>query len=89
VCRVVFNLGSLLSVHRPPFAGVSGVGYAYPDEFSHPEQLGALTALTAAYMAKGDLRIVNVLGHGEGYTDAEVSPYTQQAQVCDSFRCGS
>jgi hypothetical protein len=62
------------------FVGVSGVGYAYPDEVP-PDLLGPLAVLTAAYMTKADMRIVNVLGHGEGYTDAQVSPFTLQSQV--------
>jgi hypothetical protein len=62
------------------FPGVSGVGYAYPDEVP-PNLLEPLANLTAAYMAKADMHVVNILGHGEGYTEALVAPYTVQAQV--------
>ena len=61
-------------------AGVSGVGYFYPDATT-PESLAALADLTAAYMAKAGMRLVNVLGHGEGYAAEQVAPYVAQPQV--------
>ena len=62
-------------------AGVSGVGYFYPDSVASANALDALANLTAAYMAKADMRLVNVLGHGEGYSAAQILPYVLQPQI--------
>ncbi len=56
-------------------AGVSGFGYLYPDSVGSPQDLDALTALSSAYMTKADMRIVNILGHGEGYANGTVASY--------------
>jgi hypothetical protein len=62
-------------------AGVSGVGYFYPDSVVAAGDLAALANLTAAYMEKADMRLVNVLGHGEGFSAAQVLPYVSQPQI--------
>jgi len=61
-------------------AGVSGLGYFYPD-VTAPDRRAALVNLTGAFMAKAGMRLVNVLGHGEGYTAEQVAPYVGQPQI--------
>jgi hypothetical protein len=62
-------------------AGASGGGYFYPDAVPSPGALADLTALTAGYMAKAGLRIVNVLGAGTGYAPPVAGAYTAHAGV--------
>lgn len=61
-------------------AGVSGFGYSYPDVMP-AAQRADMAALTGAYLAKADMRVVNVLGHGEGYSAGDVEPLLQQDNV--------
>ena len=61
-------------------AGVSGWGYAYPDTQTAPRAAAAATR-TGADMHKADMRLVNVLGAGEGYAAATVEPLLAQAEV--------
>lgn len=57
-------------------AGPSGMGYMFPDRFP---ALDSAAALTARFMAKADLRILNVLGAG---TDiAHLSPYLRRPEI--------
>lgn len=57
-------------------AGPSGVGYSIPDKYhgSGGDSLAAFAALTAEFMAKADLRIVNAITDGECAPDC-VSPF--------------
>jgi hypothetical protein len=50
-------------------AGVSGMGYMYPDAVLTPASLAAVAQGTSDFMRKAGMRIVNVLAHGEGYAD--------------------
>lgn len=61
-------------------AGVSGAGYFYPDAVP-VTKLSGLVNLTSGYMAKADMRIVNVMSHGNGVTQAAADAYTAEAQV--------
>lgn len=69
--------GSGLSPGRDHFvAGPSGVGYMFPDRFP---ALDSAAALTARFMAKADLRILNVLGSGSG--TAHLAPYLRRPEI--------
>lgn len=57
-------------------AGPSGMGYMFPDRFP---ALDSAAALTARFMAKADLHILNVLGSG---TDiAHLSTYLRRPEI--------
>ena len=65
-------------------AGVSGAGYFFPDsvlEGAGQGALDALTALSAAFMAKNDLRLVNVLGRSSVPQRAVVESYLQHDAI--------
>lgn len=59
-------------------AAPSGVGYTYPDMMS-PAVLDDFTALTATYMNRSGLSIVNIIG--EDYESANAAAFTAQAGV--------
>lgn len=65
-------------------AAVSGSGYAYPDIMS-PEALGAYAKQTADFMAKADLRILNVLAASAMPSAANLGPLLSSPQVDGAF----
>ena len=67
-------------------AGVSGAGYFYPDDVlasagAGPAALDALTALSAGFMAKAGLRVVNVLARGNGVPAEAAESYLRHEGV--------
>jgi hypothetical protein len=67
-------------------AGVSGAGYMYPDEVLASQRAGAaaldaLTALSAGFMAKAGLRVVNVLARGNDVPAQAAESYLRHEGV--------
>lgn len=65
-------------------AGPSGLGYMYPEFYPN---LGSYASLTAAFMKKADLTIVNVIG-GSSPPNIPLSslvPYANQSQISAVF----
>lgn len=66
-------------------AGVSGAGYYYPDSTASAPGGSALLSsvanLTHGYVRKAGMRIVNILGHGEGYGASDVAPILASPDV--------
>lgn len=61
-------------------AAVSGFGYNYPDEMSLAHR-SALAQLSAAYMGKAGMRIVNVLGRSDAPAPAVLAPLLAAADI--------
>lgn len=61
-------------------AGPSGLGYMYPEEF---KSLDSYASLTAAFMKKADLSIVNVIGatHSPNIPTNYLTAYLDQPQI--------
>ncbi len=57
-------------------AASSGLGYMYPERFP---DLAQFAQLTAAFMKKADLRIVNIIGNDSSRTF--LAPYLEQEQI--------
>lgn len=71
-------------------AGVSGAGYYYPDDvLASPRggaaALDALTALSAGFMEKLGLRLVNVLGRGNGVPALAAESYLRHDGIDGLF----
>jgi hypothetical protein len=71
-------------------AGVSGAGYFYPDDvLASPRggaaALDALTALSAGFMDKLGLRLVNVLGRGNGVPALAAESYLRHDGIDGLF----
>ncbi len=63
-------------------AGVSGLGYVYPS-LRPPETLPQFAALTAAFMRKADLRVMNVID--DVLDRVALRPFLQQDQIAAVF----
>ena len=59
--------------------GVSGVGYLYPDEVL--AGMDALAALSAGFMAKSGLRVLNVLARGDTVPAAAAASYLSHPDI--------
>ncbi len=57
-------------------AASSGLGYMYPERFPN---LTAFAKLTAAFMEKADLHIVNIIGNSP--SESALKPYLKQKQI--------
>ncbi len=65
-------------------AGPSGVGYTYPESY---EDIGSYTSLTAAFMKKADLHIVNIIGNSNppNVPVSSLASYMSQNQIDAAF----
>ncbi len=57
-------------------ASSSGLGYIYPERFKN---LSNFVALTAAFMKKADLHIVNIIGNNR--SEAALAPYLNRKEI--------
>jgi hypothetical protein len=57
-------------------AGPSGYGYIFPDRLAVPDSAAVMTAL---YMAKSDMRILNVIGAGNA--TAHLAPFLRRTEI--------
>eukprot|EP00698_Gefionella_okellyi_P001957 TRINITY_DN11836_c0_g1_i1.p1 TRINITY_DN11836_c0_g1~~TRINITY_DN11836_c0_g1_i1.p1 ORF type:complete len:670 (-),score=165.62 TRINITY_DN11836_c0_g1_i1:57-2066(-) len=64
-------------------AGPSGVGYTIPDKFSTGAALDAFAQLTAEFMQRADLQVLNIINDASG--SASVDPFLQQTAISAVF----
>lgn len=77
VLKYYYDKASSVSGKRDYFvAGPSGVGYMNPDHYTDND---SYAALTAEYMKKSDMRILNIIGNN--MDDQYLTPYTKQDQI--------